>query len=59
MLNLVLAALQNIHKHPGTTLAGAGLAALHAANSAVNWKQLLITIGIAALGAAAKDPTAK
>lgn len=50
--------LSNVFGHLKTTLAGAGIAALHVVVNGVNWKQLLLAAAMAALGALAKDPNA-
>ena len=47
---------KHIFTHWGTTLAGAGLVALHVALQGLSWKELLYAMAVAALGAIAKDP---
>jgi hypothetical protein len=51
-----LQAIQNVYKHPRTTLVAAFLAALNVFVNGVHWKQVAIAAAVAALGAAAKDP---
>ena len=47
---------KHIFTHWGTSLAGAGLAALNVFMQGATWRQLLYSAAVAALGAIAKDP---